>query len=85
MKKECMFFLGNILSSLDGHVQQIKKLINLNLIGVIHDELHEGQDRAHTIIYCFESLTRVFRCFPDEAIKFTRIYGVDVFEKQQYS
>jgi len=78
MKSESMFFFANMLSNLGSHPHQVKTLVGMNLLGVIHDELYDGNpDNALAIIFGLECLSSVFRILEDEKLNFLSIYGAD--------
>ena len=66
MKKDALHFFANLLKSIEGNKDQIRVLVNQNLLGILHDELYDGPDEGVLNVLALLCMSSIFRTIPEE-------------------
>ena len=80
LQTEALLCVGTIIA-MATEPQLVKKLVSLNFMGILHEQLLEGPDHGVLQVQMLQCLSGLFRRLPNEANNFLRIYGSDVLER----
>ena len=85
MKKTALYFFSNLVFNSEDHKVWRDKLVKMNLLGVLHDELTEKCDDPVLTAMAIETLRMMFLENPTELQRFLHTYGPECIEQHAYS